>query len=127
MTPARQRLLRTGVTAGVAAGLGTHLMCLLKDGCPQYLTCLSIFGSWLLAALPGAAFRNPRQVDWYRRALLLPGTVPWGLGLVGAAFDFPAALAGTFLVATLAILAAPLVWLVGALWIRGHPILTPAC
>jgi hypothetical protein len=127
VTPARARLLGAGVKTGAAAFAVTHLMFWVNNGVPGYEYSWRMLAFVLGLSLPGSAFSNPRQVDWYRRCVFAPTTALLALLALSVWVRLEwlglAALMGILI----AVPAAPLVWLIGALWIRGQPIQTAAC
>jgi hypothetical protein len=112
---------------GATSAVGAHLACLLRGGRPEYLYCLGIFASFAVTALLGAIFRNPRQLDWYGHIMVLPHGLVGTFCSVAAAFGFDQAALWIGLGGLLALALAPIVWLVGALWIRWHPKEPAAC
>jgi hypothetical protein len=117
VTAAQAKMFRWGLTVAIGYALASCIIFLLKDDRSNGLFCMCIFLFYLLVSLPGQAFRNDWQVDWYRRALFLPLAVPWGLVLVAVILDFTEFAKVAWIAAMLAVLVAPVVWLVGALWL----------
>jgi hypothetical protein len=117
MSPDKQRLLTTGLVPGLGCGVGSHLMFLLKEHEPEYLASLIVCAVHLGIALPGLLFRREAQVRWYRRALVIPVSCVCPAFLLASGLEsgslFVVAVWGALVVLPLA----PLVWLVGALYV----------
>jgi hypothetical protein len=122
MNPARMRLLQAGLEVGLVYGLATHLVWLFRHGGANYVNCSILSVSYVVIALPGLLLRREVQVDWYRRALFLPWASLYGAGLVAVGVLGNYTLGILVVLAAMIVLpAAPLVWLIGALYMwRSH-------
>ena len=115
----RQRhLVSLGLRVGGSHAAMTFLISYMRHDGISVEVCLVLLVIYFSLCLPALLFGSDRQLDWYRRALFIPWSAVYGAILLAAA-DGQWGLLGAVAVwgAVTVVPAAPVVWLVGALWI----------
>jgi hypothetical protein len=119
MRPAQQHLVGLGFRLGLVYPTATYVMSYIQHNVVSMEFCAILFGIHFCLSLPALLMPSDRQVEWYRCALFLPWSSIWAGVLLAVSPDGHENLLAPVVAcaALLALLGAPVVWLVGALWI----------
>ena len=117
MRAGQRQLLSLGLRLGLGYAATAYFVFYMKDDYEGRRICWFLPVFHLFISLPALFFSTDRQLDWYRRALFLPMSALWAFPLAGNALNSALAFWLGIWALVIVVPGAPLVWLVGAVWI----------